>query len=56
MVLSMESISCGIFGDGCVGPNCMDMTVARPMPERIERNPRFLSMELGKAKYLSLAI
>jgi hypothetical protein len=30
MVLSMENLSWKIFGDGCVGHKCMDMTVARP--------------------------
>jgi hypothetical protein len=28
--LSMENVSWKIFGDGCVGHKCMNMTVARP--------------------------
>jgi hypothetical protein len=30
MVSSIENVSWKIFGDGCVGHKCMDMTVARP--------------------------
>jgi hypothetical protein len=30
MVLSMERVSWEIFGDGCVGLNCMDTAATRP--------------------------
>ncbi len=36
MVLSMENVSCKIFGDECVGHKCMDITVAKS-PHREEQ-------------------
>ncbi len=55
MVSSMENVSLKIFGDGCVGHKCMDMTVARPTTSRRARNPLYLKYGLGKAEYSSLA-
>ncbi len=41
----MENVSSVIFGDGCVGPNCMDRTGARPITKRRVRNLKFLSID-----------
>ena len=38
-----------IFGDGCDGPNCMDMAVARPLHQEEQETCLSLSMDYGKA-------
>jgi hypothetical protein len=54
MVLSMQNISWKIFGDGCVGHKCVDMTVARPTTQRRARNLLYLKYGLGKPEYSNL--
>ncbi len=51
----MENISWEIFGDGCVGHKCMDMTVARPTTKGSARNLLNLTYGLENVEYLSLA-
>jgi hypothetical protein len=44
MALSMENTSWEIFGDGCIGPNCMDVAVARVKYPHIHVGNRSVSM------------
>jgi hypothetical protein len=54
MDLSMEDVSCGVFGDGCDGPNCMDTAGTRPMTLRRVQSILLLKYGLGKVKYIHL--
>ncbi len=45
MDLIMEDVSWRIFGDGCDGPNCMDIAVTRPETKRGMQSILILSMD-----------